>query len=115
METREDLKEIAGMLYRTQRTAAIDGRFAQVRRSGVVAAMLWLFLGGIGAHRFYLGKPGIGVVYACVAVLSLTFPPLMVLLCLMWVIDGCRLSGQVKRHNEWLKANITKEWEEGLK
>ena len=28
------------------------------------AACLWaLFLGGIGAHKFYLGRPGLGVLY----------------------------------------------------
>lgn len=111
METREDFKPMIDWMLNTQRAGVIEQRFAQVRRSGVVAAMLWLFLGGIGAHRFYLGKPGIGVVYACVAVMSIGFPPLMVVLCLMWVIDGCRLSGQVKRHNAWLKAKIVEEWE----
>lgn len=28
-----------------------------------VAYLWWLFLGTVGAHKFYLGKPGIGVVY----------------------------------------------------
>lgn len=26
--------------------------------------LLWLFFGIIGAHKFYLGKPAVGVVYA---------------------------------------------------
>ncbi|MDI6711284.1 MAG: TM2 domain-containing protein [Thermoanaerobacterales bacterium] len=28
------------------------------RKSTTVAYLLWFFLGGVGAHRFYLGKPG---------------------------------------------------------
>lgn len=28
-----------------------------------IAGLLALLLGGIGAHKFYLGKPGVGVVY----------------------------------------------------
>jgi TM2 domain-containing membrane protein YozV len=28
------------------------------------AYLWWLFLGGIGAHKFYLGRPGWDVVYA---------------------------------------------------
>jgi len=32
-------------------------------KSRVVAAILALLLGGIGAHKFYLGKTGLGVLY----------------------------------------------------
>jgi hypothetical protein len=32
-------------------------------RNKLAAALLALFLGGIGMHRFYLGRPGSGVVY----------------------------------------------------
>jgi len=28
-----------------------------------IAILLALFLGGIGAHKFYMGKPGLGVLY----------------------------------------------------
>ncbi|MCA9653349.1 MAG: NINE protein [Myxococcales bacterium] len=37
-----------------------------------VAAILALFLGGIGAHKFYLGRIGAGILYL---VFSLTFIP----------------------------------------
>jgi len=29
----------------------------------MTAALLALFLGGIGAHKFYLGRTGIGILY----------------------------------------------------
>jgi TM2 domain-containing membrane protein YozV len=32
-------------------------------RSKVVAGLLALFLGGLGIHKFYLGKGGLGVLY----------------------------------------------------
>jgi len=32
-------------------------------KSRTVAVLLALFLGGIGAHKFYLGKVGIGLLY----------------------------------------------------
>ncbi len=32
-------------------------------RSRIVAALLAFFLGGFGAHKFYLGRPGLGVLY----------------------------------------------------
>jgi TM2 domain-containing membrane protein YozV len=32
-------------------------------RSRIVAALFALLLGGFGAHKFYLGQPGMGVLY----------------------------------------------------
>lgn len=34
-------------------------------KSKVVAGVLALFLGGFGAHKFYLGKTGLGILYLC--------------------------------------------------
>lgn len=36
-------------------------------RSKTVAYLLWFFLGLLGAHKFYLGKMGIGVLYLLTA------------------------------------------------
>ena len=33
------------------------------KRSRIVAALLALFLGWFGAHKFYLGRPGWGLIY----------------------------------------------------
>ncbi len=54
-------------------------------RSRVVAALLALFLGGIGAHRFYLGKIGTGILYL---VFCWTFIP-----SLIGLIEGLVLLG----------------------
>jgi TM2 domain-containing membrane protein YozV len=32
-------------------------------KSTGVAYLLWFFFGGIGAHKFYLGRPGVGLLY----------------------------------------------------
>lgn len=37
------------------------------RKSKTVALLLCIFLGGFGAHKFYVGKVGMGVVYMCTA------------------------------------------------
>jgi len=41
----------------TARAAAVPGK------SRMVAALLAFFLGGFGAHKFYLGKIGLGILY----------------------------------------------------
>jgi TM2 domain-containing membrane protein YozV len=41
-----------------QRTA-----YASKRKDSVIALLLCLFLGGFGAHRFYLKQSGLGILY----------------------------------------------------
>jgi TM2 domain-containing membrane protein YozV len=35
----------------------IDDTVFAARKSGLIAYLLWFFLGGIGMHNFYLGRP----------------------------------------------------------
>jgi hypothetical protein len=43
------------------------------RKSTAVAYVLYFFLGGIGGHKFYMGKPLIGFFYALSSLGSLVF------------------------------------------
>jgi TM2 domain-containing membrane protein YozV len=63
-------------------------------KSSTTALMLCLFLGGIGAHEYYLGKIGRGLVYT---LLCWTFIP-----CLISLIQLFTITGRVQREN----ANI---------
>jgi TM2 domain-containing membrane protein YozV len=63
-------------------------RVVPVRSKGV-AFLLWLFLGLLGAHRFYLGKIGTGILYLLTGgVFGIG-----------WVIDLFTLGGQVDTYN----------------
>lgn len=55
-------------------------------RNRVVAAVLALFLGGLGAHKFYLGRTGMGILYL---VICWTFIP-----AILSLIEGIILLGQ---------------------
>jgi TM2 domain-containing membrane protein YozV len=56
---------------RTTATLSIMPR----RKSKTVAGLLGIFLGGLGIHKFYLNKPGWGILYL---VFSFTFIPAVV-------------------------------------
>ncbi|HET6159435.1 MAG TPA: TM2 domain-containing protein [Dongiaceae bacterium] len=38
----------------------IENTVFNARKSGLVAYLLWMFLGGFGMHNFYLGRPQVG-------------------------------------------------------
>lgn len=48
------------MTLDTQSQMLIEQRVANDAKSPVIAYLLLLFLGGFGAHRFYLGRSGTG-------------------------------------------------------
>lgn len=59
----------SGAPYRAARAPAAPGQTTRRR------AMLWCaLLGGVGAHRFYLGQKGFGLLYLC---FCWTFVPLI--------------------------------------
>ncbi|QSZ28046.1 TM2 domain-containing protein [Aceticella autotrophica] len=41
----------------------LSSEMEKYKKSTTVAYLLWLFLGGLGAHKFYLGKIGMGFLY----------------------------------------------------
>jgi len=45
--------------------AVFQMQYESVRRDEVVGVLLALLLGGFGAHHFYLGRTGWGIVYLC--------------------------------------------------
>ena len=54
-ELMKDMNDSQRMLF--------QGQMISVRKSPAVGVLLTLFLGGFGAHRFYLGQVGLGIVY----------------------------------------------------
>jgi TM2 domain-containing membrane protein YozV len=57
-----------------------------------IAYLLWFFFGFIGAHKFYLGKIGWGIVYICTGGLFLVG----------LLFDLFTLPAQVRRYNQSL-------------
>jgi TM2 domain-containing membrane protein YozV/RNA polymerase subunit RPABC4/transcription elongation factor Spt4 len=64
-------------------SSGVDPAFSRVApKSRTTAAVLAIFLGGVGAHKFYLGKPIYGIAYA---LFVLTFIPAFI-----GLIEGIR-------------------------
>jgi len=40
-----------------------QSEMGKIRKNKTTAFLLTLFLGGVGAHQYYMGKVGLGVVY----------------------------------------------------
>lgn len=43
----------------------LQREMAASRKDPAVDVLLALFLGGVGAHRFYMGQIGLGILYLC--------------------------------------------------
>ena len=59
-------------------------------RSVGVAYILWFFFGLLGVHKFYIGKPLMGVLYLFTG--GIFF--------IGWLIDLFTIPGQIQRANE---------------
>jgi TM2 domain-containing membrane protein YozV len=77
---------------------AFHAEYDSRRKDAAVAILLALFLGGFGAHHFYLGRTGLGVLYL---VFFWTLIPAIIAL-----IECFLLSERVRRYNDQLAGEI---------
>jgi len=75
-----------------------QSEIAKGRKNRTTALLLTLFLGGIGAHHYYMGKVGKGILYT---LLCWTFIPAIVAFFELFFIMG-----RVDNYNEQLSQSI---------
>ena len=66
-EVTEKVKKILNGEQVEDYVAPVGANGGQAEKDWLVALLLCLFLGGIGAHRFYAGKVGSGILYILTA------------------------------------------------
>lgn len=75
------------------------------RKSTAVAYLLWFFLGGFGAHRFYLGRVGSGAMQLALLLLGgllsivLVGFALLAALGIWWIVDAFLIPGIAREDN----------------
>lgn len=94
------------------RALYIEQRVANESRSALLAYLLWFFLGFFGAHRFYLGRWGTGLVQlvlfgigSALAFILIGYLPLA-LLGLWWLIDALLIPGMISSDNAVLRWRL---------
>jgi TM2 domain-containing membrane protein YozV len=66
-------------------------QYENVKKNSTLAVILALFLGGLGAHKFYMGQIGWGIVYI---IFSWTFIPAII-----GLIEAFLLPSQIRNYN----------------
>ena len=83
------------------------------KKSTGITYLLWLLLGGIGAHRFYMGRTGTGVIYLALQVLGwVTMATglgifMFIAVGIWWLIDAFLIPSMVRQNNLLLAAELT--------
>jgi TM2 domain-containing membrane protein YozV len=92
-------------MLKTEDKILIEQRVTNEKPSTGVAYLLLIFLGVLGAHRFYLGRTGTGII---MALISLTFVGLLVTG--VWAfIDLFLIPGMVREKVDALRQRLTVE------
>lgn len=81
----------------SQQLAMAESEYNSKKKSTTVAWLLWLFTGGLGGHRFYLGHTGYAVCLLLFGWMTLGLWPL---------IDAFFINKNLKKINEATELNI---------
>jgi len=68
-----------------------EQRYHNEKKSMLVAYLLWFFLGWLGFHRFYLGKPGSAILQIVLIFLAVGW--------IWWLLDAFLVQGIVNQKN----------------
>lgn len=100
------------MTLSTQQQMLIEQRVTNEAKSTGAAYLLWFFLGMLGAHRFYLGRPGSGVVQLIMCIAGWLTAIIGVGIAILviegiWVlIDAFLIPGMIQSHKNRVRQDL---------
>ncbi|WP_312528428.1 TM2 domain-containing protein [Paracoccus sp. (in: a-proteobacteria)] len=100
----------------TQQQMLIEQRISNDAKSPLLAYLLWIFVGGLGIHRFYLGKTGTGITMLVLAILGAVTLPIGIGLILLaalgiWMlVDLFLIPGMVNEQRNQLRDKLTSDF-----
>ena len=87
-------------------------RYEAEKKSLAVSYLLWLVLGAVGGHRFYLRRPISAMVMLLISTFSFILTLVLIgyaglfFISLWWLLDALLIPGMVARHNTRVIAAI---------
>ncbi|HKT14862.1 MAG TPA: TM2 domain-containing protein [Allosphingosinicella sp.] len=89
------------MALSTAQLSLIEQRVANDSPSTGVAYLLWLFVGILSGHRFYLGRPGTAILQI------LTY---FILIGFIWLlVDAFLIPGMIRQKKDGIRQRMTTE------
>jgi TM2 domain-containing membrane protein YozV len=101
------------MALNTQEQILIEQRVANEAKSTGVAYLLWLFLGGFGGHRFYLGRTGSAVAILLLTIVGIVTAVIGVGIVILlgtgiWIlVDAFLIPGMVQQQKNDVRQQLT--------
>lgn len=101
------------MTLSTQHQMLIEQRVTNDAKSTGAAYLIWLFLGGLGGHRFYLGRPGSAVVQLLLSIVGWATLVLgvgiflLMVLGLWLIVDAFLIPGMIQAHKDKVRQQLT--------
>ncbi|CAN7549208.1 NINE protein [Pararhizobium sp. LjRoot238] len=93
----------------------VEQRVTNEAKSTAVAYLLLIFLGGLGAHRFYIGRPGSGLAMLALfvfgfATAGLIVGGLFILVLIVWsLVDLFLIPGMIRQQKAEVRDSISKQ------
>jgi TM2 domain-containing membrane protein YozV len=100
------------MALSTEQLMLVEQRIANDKKSTVVAYLLWFFFGGLGVHRFYLGKSGSGAAMLALTILGFLTAVIyigvaLLLVVAIWlIVDAFLIPGLIAQSTQELRQRL---------